>query len=57
MSFSTSDDSVTPAAPMLVRNCSSVVAPMIGIVVKGRVRQKAIAIWQGSSPCRAATPR
>ena len=50
-------DSVTSAAPMFVASCASVVAPIIGIVRKGRLRQKAIAIWQGSNPCRAAMPR
>ena len=39
---------------VLVAGC--VVAPMIGIQAKGRVMQKAMAIWHGSRPCRAAMP-
>jgi len=41
----------TSEAPMLVFSCAMVVAPMITDVMKGRVRQKARAIWAGSRPC------
>ena len=51
MSSRTASDRSRSTAAIFDFNCSIFVAPMITDIMKGRVRQKAIAIWAGSRPC------